>query len=89
MPSLPFWQSPAEHVTRQQRMAQLLREMSGLTVLYDPWKEQLQSIEFRMALLCALHLDEDTQRIGRVIEGLNTIRDYLDQQGPMHSRGLN
>jgi alpha-glutamyl/putrescinyl thymine pyrophosphorylase clade 1 len=40
---------------------------------------QLQSIEFRLALMCALYLDEDTKGINRVIDGLNTIRDQIDR----------
>jgi hypothetical protein len=70
-------------------MTQLLREMSEAIFLDYPWKEQLRSTEFRLALLCVLHLDEDTEGINRVIEGLTTLRDFIDRQGPLHERGLN
>jgi hypothetical protein len=73
----------------KQRLAKLLREMTEATVQDNPWPEQLQSIEFRLALLVALHLDEDTEGIGRVIAGLTILRDYFDERGPLNPRGLN
>jgi len=58
----------------KQRMTKLLKEMTGVTVQNAPWKGQLQSTEFRLALMCALYLDEDTMGINRVIDGLNEIK---------------
>jgi hypothetical protein len=72
----------------KQRMDKLLRKMTEATILDNPWLEQ-QSTEFRLALLVSLHLDGDTECIGRVITGLDILRDYFAERGPLNPRDLN
>jgi hypothetical protein len=72
----------------KQRMDKLLRKMTEATILDNPWLEQ-QSTGFRLALLVSLHLDGDTECIGRVITGLDILRDYFAERGPLNPRDLN